>query len=157
MSTPTDLFARLAVAVDAAAAVPNDVEGYRSLSDEALGEAVRLLADLTRVAGGRAAIAAGEIARRSAPELGHDGLAQRSGHRTAIELVRAMTGATAREATTAVEAGLLVQQSVPDAATGQVFGDRPWLAPVVVRSRLAPFLRLRQRRSVTVWACRPTG
>ncbi|MEO6532007.1 MAG: DUF222 domain-containing protein [Pseudolysinimonas sp.] len=130
MPTPTDLLARLNAAVDAVAAVPNGVDGYRALSDDRLSDAVRVLADLTRVAGSRAAIAAGEVARRSAPELGHDGLAQRSGHRTAIELMRAMTGATAREAATSVEAGLLVQQTVPDAATGEVYGDRPWLLPV---------------------------
>jgi hypothetical protein len=126
----TDLVARLSAAVDAVAAVPSDVHVFRSLSDDHLGDVARALADLTRLAGSRASIAAGEIARRSAPELGHDGLAQRSGHRTAIELVRAMTGATAREAATAVEAGLLVQQTVPDAATGELFDDRPWLLPV---------------------------
>ncbi|HEY4152036.1 MAG TPA: hypothetical protein VGM38_01820, partial [Pseudolysinimonas sp.] len=140
MSTP-DLLARLAAVADAVTGVPNDVQQYRHLSDAALGEAVELLADLTRVVGSRAAIAAGEVARRSAPELGHDGLAQRSGHRTAVELLRAMTGSTARDAATAVEAGLLVQQTVPDAVTGEVFGDRPWLLPVgraVAGGRLSP-------------------
>jgi hypothetical protein len=130
MSITTNLFERLSTAVDAAMDVTNDVEGYRSLSDEDLRQAVRVLADLTRVVGSRASIAAGEVARRSAPELGHDGLAQRTGHRTVIELMREMTGATAREAATAVEAGLLVQQTVPDAATGEVYGDRPWLLAV---------------------------
>jgi hypothetical protein len=100
------------------------------LGDDALGEVVRVLSAITRVAQSRAAFAAGEVARRSAGELGHDGLAQRAGHRTAIELVRVMTGATAREAATAVEAGLLIQEGIADAATGEVFGDRAWLVPV---------------------------
>ena len=128
--TSSDLLARLAAAAGALEAVPNELAVYRELSDDSLGEVVRALSAITRVAESRAAFAAGEVARRSAPELGHDGFAQRTGHRTAIELVRAMTGATAREATTAVEAGLLVQQTVPDAVTGEVFGERPWLLPV---------------------------
>ena len=128
--TSSDLIARLAVAADALEAVPNDVEVYRSLSDEGLDEVIRGIAGLNRIVDSRGAIVAGEVARRSAPGLGHEGLAQRTGHRTAIELVRVMTGASAREAATAVEAGLLVQQTVPDVATGEVFGDRPWLLPV---------------------------
>ena len=128
--TSSDLLARLSAAADALEAVPNDVQVYRELSDDSLYEALRSHARLMRILAGRGAILAGEVARRSAPELGHDGLAQRAGHRTPIELVRAMTGATGREAATAVSTGLLVQATVPDAVTGEVFGDRPWLAPV---------------------------
>ncbi len=127
--TPTDILTRLADASGAVEAVPNDVAAYRSLSDESLNEALRSHARLVRMVEGRGAMLAGEVARRSAPEFGHDGLAQRTGHRTAVELVRATTGATAREAATAVRAGLMVQQTVPDAATGEVVGD-PWLLPV---------------------------
>ena len=128
--TSFDLLARLAAAAGGLEAVPNEVAVYRELSDDALGEVVRALAAVTRVVDSRAALVAGEVARRSAPELGHDGLAQRTGHRTAVELVRAMTGSTAREAATAVGAGLLIHEGVPDAATGEVFGDRAWLVPV---------------------------
>ena len=128
--TTSDLLARLSAAAVALETVPNEVAMYRELSDDSLGEVVRALSVITRVAESRAALVAGEIARRSASELGHDGLAQRSGHRTAVELVRAMTGATARQAATAVEAGLLIQEGVPDAATGELFGDRAWLVPV---------------------------
>lgn len=128
--TTSDLLARLRAAADALGTVPNDVAVYRELSDDTLIEVVRGIADLTRIVGSRGAIVAGEAARRSARDLGHDGLAQRSGHRTAIELVRVVTGATAREAAAAVEAGLLAQQTVADAATGEVFGDRIWLLPV---------------------------
>jgi len=128
--TSSDLLDRLADAADAMAAVPGEVEVYRSLSDGSLDEVVRGIARLHRIVESRGALVAGEVARRSAPELGHDGLAERTGHRTAVEFVRALTGATARQAATAVEAGLLVQQTVPDAVTGEVFGDRPWLVPV---------------------------
>jgi hypothetical protein len=139
--TSSDLLARLDAAACAVEAVPNDVDVYRELSDESLGDVMRALARVRRIAESRLAIPVGEVARRSAPELGHDGLAQRTGHRTAVELVRAMTGATAREAATSVEAGLLVQQTAPDAVTGEVFGDRPWLLPVgraVVAGTLSP-------------------
>ena len=128
--TSSDLLARLSAAASALQAVPSEVAVYRELSDDALGEVVRALSVITRAAENRAALAAGEIGRRSAHGFGHDGLAQRLGHRTAVELVRVMTGATARQAATAVEAGLLIQEGVADAATGEVFGDRAWLVPV---------------------------
>jgi hypothetical protein len=128
--TSSDLLDRLAIAAGAVAAVPGEVEAYRSLSEDSLNNALRSHARLLKIVESRGAILAGEVARRSAPELGHDGLAQRAGHRTAIELVRAVTGTTARQAATAVRAGLLVQQTVPDVATGEVFGGWPWLLPV---------------------------
>jgi len=128
--TSSDLLERLADAARFLEAVPRDAAVYRELSDDGLNEAMRSQARLLKMVESRGAILAGEVARRSASELGHDGLAQRTGHRTAIELVRVMTGATARAAATAVEAGLLVQQTIPDAATGEVVGDRRWLLPV---------------------------
>ena len=111
-------------------AVPGDVAAYRGLSDAVLEQALRSHARLLRIAESRGAMLAGEVARRSAPELGHDGLSQRSGHRTAIEFVRAATGSTARAAATSVSAGLLVHEAAPDAVTGEVLSDRPWLMPV---------------------------
>jgi hypothetical protein len=129
MSNP-DLLARLDAVAAAVEAVPGDVAAYRQLSDERLNEALRAHARLMRIVESRGALLAGEVGRRSAPELGHDGLAQRTGHRTAIEFVRAATGATARAAATSVSVGLLIQESAPDAGTGEVFGDRPWLRPV---------------------------
>jgi len=128
--TRTDLLAGLDAALGAAEAVPADLAVYRDLDDDMLSAALTLHSRLMRAVESRGAMLAGEVARRSAPELGHDGLAQRTGHRTAIDFVRAATGATAREAATAVSVGLLVQEAVPDAVTGEVFGDRPWLAPV---------------------------
>ena len=128
--TSSDLLARLDAAARALEEVPREASVYRELSDAALHEALRSQARLLRIAESRGAMLAGEVARRSAPELGHDGLAQRTGHRTPAEYVRAVTGSTGRSAATAVEAGLLIQEAVPDASTGEVFGDRPWLVPV---------------------------
>ncbi len=129
MPTP-DLLVALSAALEVADAVPAEVAVYRALSDELLAEVMHSHSRWVRVVESRGAMLAGEVARRSAPELGHDGLAQRTGHRTAIEFVRAATGATAREAATSISAGLLVHEAVPDAVTGEVFGDRSWLAPV---------------------------
>jgi hypothetical protein len=128
--TSSDLIDRLVVAARALEAVPNEVAVYRCLNDDLLNEALRSHAQLMKLVESRGAMLAGEVARRSAPELGHDGLAQRTGHRTAIEFVRATTGATARAAATAVTAGLLIQGTTPDPVTGEVFDDRPWLHPV---------------------------
>ena len=58
------------------------------------------------------ALVAGEIARRS---VGTDGLAQRHGHRTAIEMVRVTTGSTGRDAAVAVRVGSLTESPVLDA------------------------------------------
>lgn len=59
-----------------------------------------------------------EIARRSRPELGHDGLAQRTGARTATDLVQRFTGRTRSGARTTLMVGEILT------------GGTPWLAPV---------------------------
>jgi hypothetical protein len=81
------------------------------------------------------ALIAGEIAARSARELGHAGLAQREGFRSASELLKVTTGSTGREATTAVRVGTLVREASVDLgvdpATGVAFeAAEPWLACV---------------------------
>ena len=78
----------LSAAVDALARVPRELDLYRSLGDDALLALTRVAADEVRLAQLHVSLLAGEIARRSAPELGSEGLAQRTGHRTPDELVR---------------------------------------------------------------------
>ena len=92
----------------------------RGLSDEDFAAATRLSSRLLQVAQARAASVAGEVAYRSRPELGSDGLAHRLGHRTPEAMVRAVTGSTTREAFTAVRVGRLVTSDP----------ERPWLDPV---------------------------
>lgn len=67
-----------------------------------------------RLARAHSATLAGELLRRSAPELGHDGLAQKLGHRTPQKLLQATTGSTSRDAAQAVRIGGLT-------------GSHPWL------------------------------
>ena len=85
-----------------------------AVSDGKLLELVAQSAQHERLARAHSATLAGELLRRSAPELGHDGLAQKLGHRTPQKLIQATTGATSRDAAQAVRVGGLA-------------GTHPWL------------------------------
>jgi len=103
MNFPTDTYSAIA-----------DVSATpASLTDPALLEAQRVLADLRRHVDAAAARIAAEIAHRSRRELGYDGLAQRLGARTPELLVQQVTGATAREAQTLVRVGSSLAPSDP--------------------------------------------
>ncbi|MBA4247265.1 MAG: hypothetical protein C0444_03095 [Microbacterium sp.] len=102
----------MTAAVDALANVPRDLTLYRSLGDDALLELTRVASDEVRLAQLHVSLLSGEIARRSAVELGSDGLAQRTGHRTADELVRVTTGTRAADARTAVRVGIAMASAV---------------------------------------------
>lgn len=114
-------------------AMPAEVAPYRTSADAALLEISALLGELERAVGAHRALVAGEIARRSAPEHGYDGLARRQGHRTVEEFLRAHTGSTIRDARTAVRAGAALHDAaeLPDARTGElVEPSTPWMRPV---------------------------
>jgi hypothetical protein len=123
-------------AVDAAlAAVPSTVAEFDTLTDSDLmfenGRQARQRDALARVG----ALLAGQVARRSAPELGGQGLAQRNGFRTPVELVKATTRATGRDAVTAVRAGTLLVETATDGTVDPATGElrtptEPWLSPV---------------------------
>ena len=97
---------------------------FQQLADDELVELSTVSAAIQRLSNTHAALVAGDLARRSSFELGHDGLARRSGFRTPEEMVRAATGSTAREAINAVRIGTLVH----DASTRAP--ERPWMSPV---------------------------
>ena len=86
-------------------------------SDWELLELIAQSAQHERLARAHSAVLAGELTRRSAPELGHDGLAQKLGHRTPQKLIQATTGATSRDAAQAVRVGGLAH-------------SHPWLSPI---------------------------
>lgn len=96
---------RYAAATRVLAELPCDSGAVRSLSDAELTEMIRASSEHRRLADAYLAILAGEVARRSAPEFGHDGMAQRSGHRTPEKLIQAITGSTSRDAVQAVRVG----------------------------------------------------
>lgn len=89
-------------------------ESAESLADGALLEALDRAATVRRLVDARSAVLAGEVARRSAPQLAHAGLAQRRGHRTPEELVRVTTGASRHDARIAVRAGSMLAPSSRD-------------------------------------------
>ncbi|MDP9026049.1 MAG: hypothetical protein M3N46_00650, partial [Actinomycetota bacterium] len=95
------------------------LDGLHGLADAELLQLIGESAQHERLARAHSATLAGELLRRSAPELGHDGLAQRLGHRTPQKLIQATTGSTGREAEQAVRVGGLAQ-------------THPWLRSILV-------------------------
>src|SRR6478609_8876854 len=81
--------------------------------DQELLDGQRAIAEARRRLDAIAATVAGKIAHRSRRELGHDGLAQSNGQRTAEGLISQLTGGSAREARTLVKAGELLPAVAP--------------------------------------------
>jgi hypothetical protein len=114
-----------------------DASTYQPLDDTSLLAMAQLTAEQQRITGVLGAILAGEIAHRSALELGHNGLAQRTGFRTPEEMVRSTMGMSARDAYQAVRVGRIARSDQSSAelsstelsSTGPP-GVNPWLAPV---------------------------
>jgi len=120
----------LSAAVDALAGVPRDPDAYRALGDDTVLDLMRLAADEVRLAQLHVSLLAGEIARRSAPELGSAGLAQRTGHRTADELVRVTTGTRVADARAAVRVGRTIGGLA--SGDGRGSGDSPTTLAIAV-------------------------
>jgi hypothetical protein len=97
----------LAAAVAALRGVPRGA--YGAVSDAELLSLVDLAGEAVQLAGAHLALVAGEVDRRSVPELGSSGLARRAGARTPEELLTHRTGATGRDVMTAVRVGRLTQ------------------------------------------------
>jgi len=134
-TTASDLTRQLSAVVEAACAVSSDVADFQAADDATLVSLSKLAAREKQLAEAHLALIAGEIAARSTREMGHAGLAQRSGFRNAEELVKVTTGASGREAVTAVRVGTLVREAAVDGSTdpdtGLMFeAAEPWLAPV---------------------------
>jgi len=137
MTTPlaSDLTRQFAAVVSAASAVSCSVADIQATDDATLVELSRLAAHCKQLVEAHLALVAGEIAARSTREMGHSGLAQRSGFRNAEELLKTTTGATGREAVTAVRVGRMVREAAADLgvdpATGALIeASEPWLASV---------------------------
>ena len=96
-----------------------------TLDDADLLSSKRSLAEIRRRLDAADALVSAEIAARSRPELGHDGLAQRLGARTPEKLIQRVAGVTARDARTQIRVGTLVT-GLTDAAAPVA----PWLRAV---------------------------
>lgn len=81
-----------------------------ALSDEALMQAQRSLAEVRRRVDAWSAAVAAEISRRSRHEFGEAGLARRLGARTPELLVQRLSGASTHEAHTMVRVGALMSE-----------------------------------------------
>lgn len=130
-----DVAALFRAAVAAVEALPSAASAYRGLDDSVLLEVNLLAAAATEALGTSRAFVAGEIAHRSAPSLGSEGLAQRGGHRTPEQLIKITNRVTGREAVTVVRVGKLAREADGagrvDPVTGEVqVPSQPWLAPV---------------------------
>ena len=134
------LVAAFASVVSALEAVPPEVSQYRGLPEAALLALNSMGAACQRLLDSKLALVAGEIAHRSAPELGSQGLAQRNGHKTPAQFITMTTGSSRRAATTAVQVGVLMHEAATaghlDETTGEVCTpERPWLAAVTTAVR----------------------
>ena len=134
-TTAHTLAQQFSAAVEAMAAVSTKVADFRSADDAGLVELSRLAAREKQLADAHLALIAGEIAARSTREMGQSGLAQREGFRSPEEFLQVTTGATGRDAVSAVRVGRLVRDASLDGeidpATGEPFEARePWLSSV---------------------------
>jgi hypothetical protein len=134
-STDTQLLERYRAAAAVLAELPTDAALYRAASETALLEANRLFATSQLSLRNGGALVAGEIAHRSAPELGSRGLAQRAGARNAEQFIKTTNGMTGRDAVTSIRVGALMREAAAegevDILTGVVATHtQPWLAPV---------------------------
>ena len=113
--------------------VPFVTPSVVALDEAQLLEGARAFAEIGRRVDAATAVYAAEIARRSARDLGHGGLAQRHGARTPEIFVQQVTGANAREAVSLVRVGTMmgvdaVAGSAPGATT--TTDAAPWLREV---------------------------
>jgi hypothetical protein len=142
----SDLFASAGAAVtaptDSAVTVSGDVAAtVCAWSDTILVESLAVLADARRAVELLGATISAEVERRSGRERGYDGLAQRSGHRTAIDLVQAHTGQTRADVrrATRVGADLRAVEHIGSPSVG--VADPPWYLPLtdaLSEGRLSP-------------------
>ncbi|AYF98647.1 HNH endonuclease signature motif containing protein [Protaetiibacter intestinalis] len=117
MASITDTLARLGDV-----STPFTAPAVGSLRDEELLTAQRALAEVRRRLDAVSTAIAGEIAHRSRRELGHSGLAQSQGQRTAEGLISQLSGGSAREARTWVKTAELLP-------TARIVPEAPPLAP----------------------------
>lgn len=127
--------------LDAAAAVTGfgaRSEDFDRLSDEQVVDLNRAIAECERRLGAYKTLAAGQLARRSRRDLGHDGLAARNGFSSPEKMLQEVTKATGREVSQLVTIGRLFDEA--DAATKLIDGGVtsiggepvvvPWQAPI---------------------------
>jgi len=134
--TKTSLLETEKAAIAALSQVSTDAAEYSQLTETDALQLGSVIAEGRRLLDAQAALLAGSIAKRSAPEMGGLGLAQKMGKKSPEELVKSITGVTGREAATAVRVGRMAheaaQEGQVDSATGEVFTvSDPWMRAAV--------------------------
>ena len=125
----TSALDQLASAAAACAAAAREEKG--TASPELLFEQQRKLAASSRLVEVTASALAADVADRSRPELGYDGLAQKLGARTPEKLVQLVTGVSKQTAGRLVRVGVRTAVAVAHDADPRVPVAEPWLAPVL--------------------------
>ncbi|WP_165067482.1 HNH endonuclease signature motif containing protein [Marisediminicola senii] len=95
----------------AVAEVERSAMAYASLDPAQFAHAGASLLAMRRYVDEHTALYSGEVARRSRWELGHQGLAQRSGYTNATDMVQTELQLTKREATRFVQTGTLLAEA----------------------------------------------
>ena len=134
-SVGTGLLEETEAGITHASQMSTDVSRFRALSDVDLQTLLARHAELGRIHQIRGNLLAAEVARRSSPELGSAGLAQKLGHRTPLEMLKKATGVSGFTAKTAIDTGQMLTEAagIPDPVTGVVEPPKePWLHPVAV-------------------------
>ena len=102
-----------------------------ALTDAVLLEQQGQLAASVRLIEVAAAVLAAEIAHRSRPELGYQGLAQKLGARTPEALVQRVTGSSSPTARRLVHVGTMISTAAAHDADPAVAIAEPWLEPAL--------------------------
>src|ERR1017187_4108125 len=123
-SSSATVIERYESALASLAALNLDVRELRQLDETTVLQLNDLHARAGRLLGAAGAVITGDLAYRSRPQLGGDGLARRTGHRTVENLLKHTTGATKEQVITAVRTGTLLTEiaddGTVDAATGEI-------------------------------------
>lgn len=133
--TAIETLERYRAVAAAVAALPIDSASHAVLNEQQLLEANTLFAASQSGLRAGGALIAGEVVHRSAPELGSQGLAQKTGHRTPVEFIKHTTQTSGKDAVTAVRVGSLMREAATEGElnlnTGELMVQTtPWLAPV---------------------------
>lgn len=139
LSPIPDVVADQAGILGAIMATAADAEQVREVDDRALTQLAELYAAQERAVRAQSALVAGEVARRSRPELGLAGFAASKGHRTPAEFLRVATGSSLADAKRAIAVGTMLVETaeaertlepepVVDPATGELLEHIPPIA-----------------------------
>jgi uncharacterized protein DUF222/HNH endonuclease len=113
---------------------------FRGLPDADVLDVQRAIASLQHEVSRWAALSAAEVAHRSRPEFGGQGLAQRQGHANAEAMLQAATGASKRDARSLARLGAMIAETAaadelterrsddPEVARAIAPVERPWFA-----------------------------